>query len=62
MAVLELVDEQSGKVKYVGFEEDAMDFTKANPSCTYIINDITNDKRKMYKFKQELAAKINSNS
>ena len=58
MAVVELVEEQSGKTKFIGFEEDAMQFTRDNPSCTYLINDITNDKRKMFKFKKELEKKF----
>ena len=62
MAVLELIDEQSGKLKFTGFESDAMEFTRQNPNCTYIIKDISNDKCKMSRFREQLASETDINS
>ncbi len=60
--MFELIDEQSGKVKKVGTEQECLEFSKQNPSCNYILNDISNDKRKMYKYNKEKEAAENSDN
>ena len=43
--MFEMIDEQTGKVKFVGTEKDCMAFSMENPNCSYIINDLEKNKR-----------------
>ena len=41
-----LKDEQSGKVKFTGTEDECLNFSKENPNCNYTIEDLDKDKKK----------------
>lgn len=41
-------DDQSGKIKFVGNEEECIAFSQENPSCNYEMNKI--DKGDLYKY------------
>lgn len=52
-----LIDEQSGKIKFVGTEDEILEFSAENPSCVFVTEKIEKDelhKYTQYKKKYEV--------
>ena len=43
--MFKLIDEQSGKEKFIGSEKECIEFTKENPNCNYIIIDMEQENK-----------------